>query len=182
NDLKESEADLARTQDQLDRAERLDAVTLSREDVIKLRNEKVMLKARAERRKQDIELADLGRYRISTAEAELQAAEADLVEAKWRLDNCKVTAPVDGTILTKDAEENNLVNPVAFNLAARLCSMADLSDLEVDLSIQERDIANIAVGQKCAVMPEAFQQNKAFLAKHAQGYDGEVSRLMPIAD
>jgi HlyD family secretion protein len=60
--------------------------------------------------------------------------------------------------------------------------MADLSDLEVDLTIQERDIANIVVGQKCTVVPEAFQNNKAFRARHPTGYDGEVSRLMPIAD
>ena len=182
HDLDESKADLARTQDQLDRAERLDSVTVSREDVIKLRNERAMLKARVERRKQDLELADIAKLRVAVAEADMQAAKAELAEAKWRLDNCTVTAPVEGTILTKDAEENNLVNPVAFNVAARLCSMADLSDLEVDLSIQERDIANIVVKQKCIVMPEAFQNNKAFLAKHPHGYDGEVSRLMPIAD
>jgi multidrug resistance efflux pump len=182
NDLKEAEADLARTQDQLDRAERLDAITISREDLIKLRNERAMLKAKSERRKQDVELADLGKYRVTTAEAELQAAEAELIEAKWRLDNCKVLAPVDGTILTKDAEENNLVNPVAFNVAARVCSMADLADLEVDLSIQERDISSIVVGQKATILPEAFQNNPKFLRLHPNGYEGTVSRLMPTAD
>ena len=30
--------------------------------------------------------------------------------------------------------------------------------------------------------PEAFQNNKPFLAKHPKGYKGTVSRLMPIAD
>ncbi len=52
--------------------------------------------------------------------------------------------------------------------------MADLSDLEVDLSIQERnDLARVHKGQKCKVRPEAFPDRV---------YDGVVSRLMPIAD
>src|SRR5262249_8373972 len=92
---------------------------------------------------------------------------------QWRLDNCVVRAPVTGTILTKKAEEGNIVNPVAFNISASLCEMADLSDLEVDLNIQERDIANVFKGQKCKLRPEAFPKRE---------YDGFVSRLMPIAD
>ena len=34
--------------------------------------------------------------------------------------------------------------------------MADLSDLEVDLNIQERDISVVQVGQKCRVRAEAY--------------------------
>src|SRR5262249_39007205 len=123
-----------------------------------------------------------GRERIEAAKDDVEPAEADLVKARWRLDNCTVRAPVSGTILTKKAEEGNIVNPVAFNVSASLCDMADLSDLEVDLYIQERDIAHVVVGQECKIMPEAFQSNPAFLKEHPEGYRGRVSRLMPIAD
>jgi multidrug resistance efflux pump len=111
--------------------------------------------------------------RILLAWAEIEQAAADLTKAQWRLDNCVVRAPVTGTILTKKAEEGNIVNPVAFNVAASLCDMADLSDLEVDLNIQERDIANVFKGQRCIIRPEAFPGRE---------YKGHVSRLMPIAD
>jgi multidrug resistance efflux pump len=110
---------------------------------------------------------------IQKAWAELEQAEADLAKAQWRLDNCVVRAPVTGTILTKKAEEGNIVNPVAFNISASLCEMADLSDLEVDLNIQERDVANVFKGQRCRIRPEAFPKRE---------YQGHVSRLMPIAD
>jgi hypothetical protein len=60
--------------------------------------------------------------------------------------------------------------------------MADLTQLEIDLSVQERDIANVKVGQRCLVMPEAYQADQEFLGKHPQGYRGTVSRLMPTAD
>jgi hypothetical protein len=79
-------------------------------------------------------------------------------------------------ILTKKTEQFNIVNPVAFGtngVSASLCEMADLCDLEVDLSIQERDIANVFRGQKCRVRPDAFPDRL---------YTGVVSRLMPIAD
>jgi multidrug resistance efflux pump len=108
------------------------------------------------------------------AERTLKQAEADKEKAKWRLDNCTITAPVSGTILTKKAERGNIVNPIAFNISASLCDMADLSDLEVDLSIQERDVAQVHKWQKCRVRSEAFPNHPA--------YEGLVSRLMPTAD
>jgi multidrug resistance efflux pump len=101
-------------------------------------------------------------------------ARADLHKAQWNLDNCTVHAPISGTILTKKAEKGNIVNPIAFNVSANLCDMADLSDLEVDLSIQERDVAQVVKGQKCRIVSEAFPKHKP--------YDGVVSRLMPTAD
>lgn len=111
--------------------------------------------------------------RIEAANRRVAQAEADLITAQWRLDNCTVRAPITGTILTKKAEEGNIVNPIAFNISASLCDMADLSDLEVDLTIQERDVAKIFKGQRCKIVPEAFSERL---------YDGYVSRLMPIAD
>jgi hypothetical protein len=51
--------------------------------------------------------------------------------------------------------------------------MADLSDLEVDLNVQERDISTVFKGQKCKVRTLAYPDRI---------YDGYVSRLMPIAD
>ena len=44
---------------------------------------------------------------------------------------------------------------MALNGSFSLCEMADLSDLEVELNIQERDISAIKVGQKCRVRAKA---------------------------
>jgi HlyD family secretion protein len=111
--------------------------------------------------------------RIKVAEADVNSARADLVKAEWRLDNCTIVAPITGTILKKNVEEGNIVNPVAFNGSFSVCDMADLSDLEVDMSIQERDIAQVFVNQRCVVRSRAYPDRP---------YDGRVSRLMPIAD
>ena len=113
------------------------------------------------------------RERKRMAEAQVRQIEAELRRAKWRLDNCRITTPISGTILKKNAELGNLVNPVAFNGSFSLCDVADLSKLEVELSIQERDIAKVFKGQACKVRAEAYPKRI---------YEGVVSRLLPIAD
>ncbi len=122
-----------------------------------------------------LQLMQLGprQERIEVAKAELAQVEADVIKAQWRLGNCTIRAPVTGTILKKNAEEGNVVNPVAMNGSFSLCDMADLSDLEVDLNVQERDISRVQVGQRCRVRAEAYPNRI---------YEGVVDRLMPIAD
>ena len=111
--------------------------------------------------------------RIAAAEADMEQARADRDKARLHLEWCKVRAPISGTILKKNAEEGNLVNPIAMNGSFSLCDLADLSDLEVELTIQERDISKVSVGQKCKVRTDAYPDRV---------YEGVVSRLMPVAD
>src|SRR5262249_22709892 len=70
-------------------------------------------------------------------------------------------------------EEGNVINQLSLNLKGSICDMADLSDIEVDLTIQERDVAKVYKGQRCRIRSEAFQDRI---------YNGFVSRLMPIGD
>jgi multidrug resistance efflux pump len=130
---------------------------------------------RVERLRQALKVMIEGprKERIAAADADLRQAEALLAKAEWQLDNCTVRAPVSGTVLSKKAEEGNVVNPIAFNISASLCEMADLSDLEVDLNIQEREIAKVFPGQPCRVRALAYPDRI---------YEGLVSRLMPQAD
>ncbi len=67
------------------------------------------------------------------------------------------------------------VNPSAFSngLSASLCEMANLHEMEVDLSIAERDIAKVHAGQICRIRAEAFPNRI---------YPGKVSRIMPMGD
>lgn len=142
-------------------------------------------RANLEVAKKELELLKRSREeQIKQAKARLQHARAAHDRTKQLLENCTLRSPITGTILKKNAEAGNNVNPSAFSngIAASLCEMADLSELEIDLSIQERDIARVEVGQPCAVMPEAFQNYPAFKEKYPNGYPAKVSRIMPIAD
>src|SRR5262245_30742138 len=181
----ENQANLVNARQVFERRRRLIATKSTSDDEVQEAEARVRaLEQRSELLKIKVQMLKEGtrKDQIEAAAANVDQVRADLDKALQRLDWCTIKAPVSGTILTKKAEKGNIVNPIAFNVSANVCEMADLSDLEVDLSIQERDISHVVVGQECRVMPEAFQNVEAFLKGHPQGYSGKVSRLMPIAD
>jgi multidrug resistance efflux pump len=172
--LKEAEESRKQLVDEVNRL-RQSGAAASTDELVKTRSKLLQADQKVEQLRQSHRLMCIGqRYeRIDASLAELLQAKADRAKAKWRLDNCTLRAPVTGTILTKIAEEGNIVNQMAMNLKGSICDMADLSDMEVDLKIQERDISKVEVGQKCWVRAEAWPTRK---------YEGKVDRLMPIAD
>jgi multidrug efflux pump subunit AcrA (membrane-fusion protein) len=117
---------------------------------------------------------------LNTAKASVTAAVADVEAAKARMDesrrlveNCVVRAPIDGTILTKSADKGALVSPMSFNVAAGICTIADLSKLEVEIDVPERQITRLKPGQDCRLQADADPSRE---------YRGVVDRVMPIAD
>jgi len=184
-DLEEQDANLRQLRLDLTRSERLapsSALAQRDYELAKYAHDAMVGRVAKMRAVYSLILEGTREEQIQQAEANVKQAEADLAKAQWRLDQCQITAPVSGTILTKKAEKGAIVNPVAFNISASLCDMADLSDLEVDLKVQERDIAKVVVGQRCLVMPEAYRNFDPFLKAHPSGYEGKVSRMMPTAD
>jgi len=187
-EIRQAEAELAEVQHQLAQAEDdwrrakdlFSRGIITQQEHDNARRQAEMLRQRANRLKAGLEIMQKGprEERRQAALAELQAAQAELARAKWRLDNCNIYAPLTGTILKKNAEQWNLVNPMAMQGSYSICEMADLSQLEVDLSIQERDIAKIFEGQLCKVYAEAYPEDMF----PDRVYAGRVSRLMPIAD
>ena len=110
---------------------------------------------------------------MTAVAADLGAAEARRDEAKRLVGNCVVTAPIDGTILTKSADKGALVSPMSFNVAAGICTIADLSKLEVEIDVPERQITRLKAGQACKLQADADPTRE---------YRGLVDRVMPIAD
>lgn len=111
--------------------------------------------------------------RITAAERDLAAAIARKNRALWSKKNCTINAPITGVILSKKAEIWSLINPVVGGVSTSLCEIADLRKLEVDLEIQERDIAKIDDYMVCKVRSDAYPDKE---------YPGFVSRQMPIAN
>jgi multidrug resistance efflux pump len=112
------------------------------------------------------------RKRLQAADADVKQAEARLKKTEWRLRNCDIKAPISGNILTKKAEIGNLISPLSFNVSASLCDMADLTKLEADLEIQEREIRKVEVGQPCKLICDSYPDRT---------WDGKVIRIMPVA-
>lgn len=181
-EMKEAEAQQSRALDQMTRLEKLGA-SASDQELRQARFDWQASEARVRRLTASLDLLvegprkeskDAAEAESQASEADVRAAEARLAAAQWRLDNCVIRAPIDGTVLTKKAEKWNLVNPNAFaGGSGSVCEMADLADLEVDLEIPERDISKLLVGQPCRIKADAFPDKQ---------YAGKLDRIMPTAN
>jgi multidrug resistance efflux pump len=144
-------------------------------EVEKLEGQLRLVELRVEAQRATLQMVQEGarREHLDAAKAELEVALAEMAKAKHLLDQTQIRAPRSGTVIVKVVDVGALVDPGAFNLRSSLGDIADLANLEVDLSIQERDIAKVFKGQACKLVPEAYPDRV---------YEGTVSRLMPIAD
>jgi len=147
----------------------------AQEDVEKAEANLKVADARIERLKKGYELLVAGsrREKVGAAAADVAAAQARLDEADRLLKNCEIKAPIDGIVLTKLADRGTLVSPMSFNVAAGICSLADLSKLEVEVDVPERQVTKIRPGLDCQVAADADP---------TRVYRGRVDRVMPIAD
>ncbi len=91
------------------------------------------------------------------ARADVARSQANVDRAQVWFDSTRIVAPINGTVLEKHAELGERVNPEI--IAAGLCTVADLSEMDVEVDVQERELTNVSVGQPCRIEPEAFRAN-----------------------
>jgi HlyD family secretion protein len=88
-----------------------------------------------------------------------------------------IRAPINGTILEKLAEEGELVTNMNFGgtrgAKNSVVTMADLNDLQVEVDLNEADVAKVKQGQRTEVRLDGNPQ-------HA--YSGVVDEVSPQAD
>jgi RND family efflux transporter MFP subunit len=105
---------------------------------------------------------------ITSAHAAVQAAAVDL-------ENTRIRAPFDGTVLTKDADVGEVVAPFASSANSRgaVVTLADMSSLEVEADVSESNIGRIAPGQPAEITLDAAPEKR---------YAGFVHKVVPTAD
>ena len=116
---------------------------------------------------QDLDTAE---YTFQAAEAARQSAEADVISAEAALEQAKlsvskatIVSPIDGIVLSRDVDTGatvaaSLEAPTLFTLAG------DLRQMELQVSIDEADVGQVAVGQTATFTVDAFPE-KRFPAK-----------------
>jgi HlyD family secretion protein len=121
---------------------------------------------------------------VDDALAELNAAEAGLREAqgllefaRWQLQWTIIRSPIDGVVLEKLADENELVSPQSFGgekgPSTALLAVADPKDLQVEVDLNEADLSKVWLTQPCRITPEAYPDHV---------YDGYVAEMAPEAN
>lgn len=145
-----------------------------------LANAKIVLQRQDELARinaQRVEMLDEARRVHAAATAELEMVRGQLDLARTYLGWCTIRAPIDGVILEKMVNPNELVTPQSFGGAGgprtAFLAMADLNDLQVEIDLNEADTPKVFLNQKCRVSPEAYQDRK---------YEAHVAEIAPEAN
>lgn len=108
------------------------------------------------------------RFRVDKAEASIKVAEVNLEQSYIR-------APFDGVVLTKSAEEGEVVAPMgaSLNAKASVVSMADMGSLMVEVDVSESSLEKVKLGAPAEIRLDAFPNDR---------FKGTVHMIVPTAD
>jgi HlyD family secretion protein len=124
------------------------------------------------------DLAKLGvrREDIEAARGQVEQAQGQLAYSQTQLQNTVIRAPVSGTILERNVEKGEFVTTgFVGDKGAKgyVVSIANLSDLKVELDISENDFAKLAARQKGFVTTDTFPDRR---------YEGVIDEVSPEAN
>jgi len=104
---------------------------------------------------------------IDIKQTVVDEARDELIKIKDKLKKTIVYAQMDGMVLKSDAEAGKVVSPGDIALI-----IADPSDLEIKIGVNEYDIGMLKVGQKCTITGDGFGD---------MTYHGEITKIAPMA-
>jgi RND family efflux transporter MFP subunit len=118
---------------------------------------------------------DAAEARFERVKASILSARAAVTGAEVSLENTRIRAPFDGTVLTKTADVGEVVAPFASSASSRgaVVTIADMTSLQVEADVSESNITRVAVGQPCEIILDAYPDKR---------YRGTVHKIVPTAD
>jgi HlyD family secretion protein len=118
---------------------------------------------------------DAAQARYDRVRATILSSQAAVKAAEVAVENTRIRAPFDGTVLTKDADVGEVVAPFASSINSRgaVVTMADMSSLQVEADVSESNITRVKLGQACEIVLDAYPDKR---------YPGLVHKIVPTAD
>ena len=118
---------------------------------------------------------DAAQARFARVQATIRYAQASVTAAEVALENTRIRAPFDGTVLTKYADVGEVVAPFASSANSRgaVVTMADMNSLQVEADVSESNIIRVRPGQPCEITLDAYPEKR---------YPGVVHKIIPTAD
>lgn len=102
---------------------------------------------------------ELAQVELKSSEEALRRANAVLSEAREQMGKTDIRAPISGKIVSLPIKVGETAIPSTSSLAgAQLMKIADTSDIQAELKVDEADIAKIATGQKTDVFAAAYPE------------------------
>jgi len=157
---------------ELDRAEQLgNSITQAEMDQYKSAKKDAEANVRSMQQKLQLIEQGLRPERKQAIDADVRQAEALVAKTQYLLDNTKIVSPIAGTVLEKNAEVGEILRPEV--LSVSLCSLADMSVMEVEIDVQERELQKIEIGRDCTVIPDAYSD---------RNYAAKIDRFQPMVN
>ena len=118
---------------------------------------------------------DAAEARYKRVIASIESAHAAVREAEAAVENTRIFAPFDGTVVNKDADIGEIVAPLAGAVSSRaaVVTIADLNSLEVEADVSESNLMRVFPDQPCEITLDAYPDHH---------YPGSVSKIVPTAD
>ncbi len=113
---------------------------------------------------------ELKRQDVRLADSQVESDRIDLLNARQRLKDTKVVAPIDGVVSSRNVQIGQITSSGISNVGGgtTVLMLADLSRLYVLASVDESDIGAVKVGQSAVIRTDAFPNNT---------FNGEVVRV-----
>lgn len=103
---------------------------------------------------------DAANDNVSGAEFAIKSAEASLKEARDNLGRTTIFAPVDGTVSKLNNKRGERVVGTAQMAGTEIMRLADLTEMEVQVDVNENDIVRVHLGDTTEISIDAYGDRK----------------------
>ena len=93
---------------------------------------------------------------VESADDNLENAENKLSNTQDSVDDYTITAPITGTVITKNAKVGDKISKSSSGTTT-MAVIYDLSTMTLEMSVDELDVANVKVGQSVEVTADAVE-------------------------
>lgn len=93
---------------------------------------------------------------LDNAKDSLENAENKLTNMQDTIDNYTITAPISGTVITKNAKVGDKITK-SNGGSSTLCVLYDLSAMTLQMSVDELDVRSVKTGQEVTITADAIE-------------------------
>ncbi len=100
---------------------------------------------------------EVAKANLESAQYNTKQQKAVLEEVRDNFAKTTITSPIDGTVVSLNAEVGEIVMIGTMNNAGTvIMTVADLNTIEVEVEVDETDVARVKVGQEAKLSVDAF--------------------------
>ncbi len=114
--------------------------------------------------------------RLALSEEQVLVSERQVAMRQNDVSDCVIVAPFDGVAISKDAQPGEMISPVSAGggfTRTGICSIVDMTSLEVEVDVNESYINRVVAGQRIEATLDAYPDWRI---------PGKVITMVPTAD